>query len=52
MEILKKLLFLYKKNKELNIINFNSFLTEYYFQQNYKSKDSSLDKIYDRIKHT
>ena len=46
-EVLKKLLFLYKKNKELNVINFILFLTDCYFYKLYKNKDSSLDKIYD-----
>lgn len=46
-EVLKKLLFLYKKNKELNVINFILFLTDCYFYKLYKNKDGSLDKIYD-----
>ena len=47
IEILKKLLFLYKKNKETNIINLTLFLTEYYFYNLYISKVYSLDEIYD-----
>ena len=51
VEVLKKLLFLYKKNKELNVINFILFLTDCYFHKLYKNKDSSLDKIYDNKTH-
>lgn len=46
-EVLKKLLFLYKKNQELNVINFILFLTDCYFYKLYKNKDGCLDKIYD-----
>ena len=51
VEVLKKLLFLYKKNKELNVINFILFLTDCYFYKLYKNKDSSIDKIYDNKTH-
>ena len=44
---LEKLLSLYKKNKNINIINLILFLTENYFHSLQKKKNSNIDKIYD-----
>lgn len=44
---LEKLLSLYKKNKNINIINLILFLTENYFHSLQEKKNSNIDKIYD-----
>ena len=47
IETLEKLLFFYKKNKDINIINFILFFTERYFYTLLVNKDANFDRICD-----
>ena len=47
-KIIENLLMIYKKNKDMNIINFILFLTEFYFHKLSSSKNVNHDNIYDK----
>ena len=45
---ISKIFILYKKNKDLNLINFSLFLTDYYFQKEIKINVTNIEKIIEK----